>query len=221
MSLLRRYFNLLKITMLSFLLSTCIHVGIVGGYYYTFLWLNPDDPGKKKFYSTTSSTGVNIGGKIVGGGGVQTNHHKSYFLHLVREHYKGLSKMFFVQFSAIYTLILFLFKFFPERVKLQEDTMAAFNSEPNEKPKQPSVLSGVKYSRNSLISRPRTTKLISASSLLKRRTSLKQKVKTLENLDEYDEVSTSEGENENMPENNQFDNQFDNNNEEENDKKSL
>jgi hypothetical protein len=59
--------------------------------------------------------------------------------------------------------------------------------------------------------------LISASSLLKRRTSLKQKVKTLENLDEYDEVSTSEGENENMPENNQFDN----NNEEENDKKSL
>lgn len=120
--------QLLKTTMISFVLSTMIHIGVVSTYYYTFLWLNPDDPGKKKFYSTTSvSPGVNIGGRVIGGGGIQTNHHKSYFFHLIREHYKGLSNMFFIQFSAIYLVILFVFKFFPERAKLKEDTEAAFN----------------------------------------------------------------------------------------------
>lgn len=128
MALLRRYMNLLKTTMVSFVLSTLIHIGIVSCYYYTYLWLNPDDPGKKKFYSsTTVSPGVNIGGRVIGGGGVQTNHHKSYFLHLVREYYKGLNWFFFVQFSAIYLFILFVFKFFPERARLKEETVAAFN----------------------------------------------------------------------------------------------
>ena len=43
--------RLLKKTMISFFLSTFIHIGLVSGYYYTYLWLNPDDPDKKKFYS--------------------------------------------------------------------------------------------------------------------------------------------------------------------------
>lgn len=127
-SLFSRYMRLLKKTLLSFFLSTFIHIGMVTGYYYSFLYFNPDDEGKKNFYSSTSvSPGINIGGRIVGGGGVQTNHHKSYLFHLVREHYKGLSKMFFIQFSSIYLLILVLLRFFPEREKLREDTRAIFN----------------------------------------------------------------------------------------------
>jgi hypothetical protein len=35
--------------------------------------------------------------------------------------------MFFIQFSVIYFLTLVLFKFFPERAKLREDTVAIFN----------------------------------------------------------------------------------------------
>lgn len=112
--------QLLKITMIAFFFSTCIHIGSVCAYYWIFLKLNPDDPGKKKFYSTTTvSPGINVGGRVLGGGGVQTNHHKSYFLHLVREHYKGLSYMFFIQFSAIYLIILVLFKFFPNELSLK------------------------------------------------------------------------------------------------------
>jgi hypothetical protein len=127
MALLRRYGSLLKTTVISFILSTSIHIGIVLGYYYIYLYLNPDDPGKKKFYATTTTNpGVKIGNRMVGGGGVHTNHHKSYLLHLVREHYKSMSKLFFVQFSLIYLLILFLFKFFPEREKLRVDTITAF-----------------------------------------------------------------------------------------------
>ena len=58
--------------------------------------LNPDDKGKKDFYSATTVTqGINIGGRMLGGGGIQTNHHKSYLFHLVREYYKSLSKLFF------------------------------------------------------------------------------------------------------------------------------
>lgn len=141
--------------------------------------MNPDDPGKKKFYSTTTSTGVNIGGRIVGGGGIQTNHHKSYLLHLIREHYKGLSKMFFIQFSAIYLFILFMFNFFPERAKLQQDTMAAFKSV-NDEPVRKTV-KVVKPARP-----------VSAASLLKKRTQIKNK-EILEEIDEFsdDEQSTS------------------------------
>ncbi|CAF1057351.1 unnamed protein product [Brachionus calyciflorus] len=127
MELLKRYMTLMKISMISFILSTALHIGLVTGYYYTYLWLHPDDPGKKKFYSeTTVQKGINIGGKIIGGGGVQTNHHKSYLMHLVREHYTGLSKIFLLQFGALYLLILSMFKFFPERAKLKEDTKKAF-----------------------------------------------------------------------------------------------
>lgn len=133
--LLKRYVSLLKTTMFSFILSTLLHIAIVAAYYYIFLWMNPDDPGKKKFYATpaTSQQNVKIGGRNFGGmganfgGSARSNQHKSYFLHLVREHYKGMSKMFFVQFSAIYLIILFAFKFFPEREKLRQDTIEAFN----------------------------------------------------------------------------------------------
>ena len=175
--LLRRYLTLLKITMISFFLSTLIHVGAVTGYYYYYLYMNPDDPGKKKFYSTTTSSGVNIGGKIVGGGGIQTNHHKSYLLHLVREHYKSLSKMFFVQFSAIYSLILYLFKFFPERSKLQEETMAAFSSfnDPKES------------------SRPVKMTKTSAASVLRRRAQLSNK-RTSQAIKEAEEYTTDQEE---------------------------
>jgi hypothetical protein len=84
--------KLLKKTMISFFLSTFVHIGLVSSYYYAYLLLNPDDPEKKKFYSTTSvSPGVNIGGRVIGGGGVQTNHHKSFLFHLIREHYKVLT----------------------------------------------------------------------------------------------------------------------------------
>lgn len=38
---------------------------------------------------------LNIVGRTLGGGGIQTNHHKSYLFHLVREYYKTLSKLFF------------------------------------------------------------------------------------------------------------------------------
>ncbi|RNA41036.1 hypothetical protein BpHYR1_035035 [Brachionus plicatilis] len=121
-NLLKRYMHLLKVSMISFILSTIIHIGSVIGYYYFCLLLNPDDPGKKKFYSeTTAQQGINIGGKIIGGG-IQTNRHKSYLMHLVREYYKGMSKLFLLQFGLIYLLILTLFKFFPEREKLKEDT---------------------------------------------------------------------------------------------------
>jgi hypothetical protein len=73
-ALLRRYMQLLKTTMIAFFLSTCIHVGCVSAYFYTYLYMNPDDPGKKQFYAATTTTpGINIGGKVVGGGGISTN----------------------------------------------------------------------------------------------------------------------------------------------------
>ena len=63
-SLLHRYMKLLKTTVIAFFLSTCIHIGCVTGYYALYLWMYPDDEGKKNFYSqTTVSQGVNIGGK--------------------------------------------------------------------------------------------------------------------------------------------------------------
>lgn len=62
-SLLHRYMKLLKTTVIAFFLSTCIHIGCVTGYYALYLWLHPDDEGRKNFYSQTSvSQGVNIGG---------------------------------------------------------------------------------------------------------------------------------------------------------------
>lgn len=128
MDLLKRYGKLLKTTVLAFVFSTLIHISIVVSYYYIYLYMNPDDPGKKKFYSTTTtSPGVKIGNRVVGRGAVQTNNHKSYLLHLVREHYKSMSKIFFLQFSIIYLILLFLFKFFPEREKLRVDTINAFH----------------------------------------------------------------------------------------------
>jgi hypothetical protein len=179
MDLLRRYFNLLKITMISFILSTCIHVGIVAGYYWTFLYMNPDDPGKKKFYSTTTSTGVNIGGKVVGGGGIQTNHHKSYLLHLIREHYKSLSKLFFIEFSAIYCFILYLFKFFPERSRLQEETMSAFKSIGEDDAAEPRTVVR-------MVKQQGASRLQSAASLLRKRTIMNRAIRQLEEIDEYE-----------------------------------
>jgi hypothetical protein len=112
--------------LISFLFSTILHISCVFAYYYIYLKLNPDDPGQKNFYSsTTVSPGVNIGGRVIGGGGIQTNTHKSYLIHLAREYYKSLSKMFLIEFSLIYLMFLFLFKFFTERAKLKEDTFAA------------------------------------------------------------------------------------------------
>jgi hypothetical protein len=180
MDLLRRYFNLLKITMISFILSTIIHVGLVSAYYYTFLYLNPDDPGKKKFYSTTTSTGVNIGGKNVGGGGIQTNHHKSYFLHLVREHYKGLSKLFFLEFSTIYCLILVLFKFFPERAKLQEETLAAFRADPEDTKRKVVRVKPTKQTAASLLRQRNMTTNQARSSNINNANS------QMEDIDEYE-----------------------------------
>jgi len=127
-ALLRRYMQLLKTTMIAFFLSTCIHVGCVSAYFYTYLYLNPDDPGKKQFYAATTTTpGINIGGKMVGGGGISTNAHKSYAFHLIREHYKGLNYKFFFQFSGIYLLLLVWLKFFSERAQLKKDTAEVFN----------------------------------------------------------------------------------------------
>jgi hypothetical protein len=146
------------------------------------LWHKPDDPGKKKFYSSTSvSPGVNIGGRVVGGGGIQTNHHKSYFLHLVREHYKGLSNMFFIQFSTIYLIILVLFKFFPERSKLKEDTVTAFN------------LNGSSQNEVSKSSSAKMHKPKSVSALRKRLINRKFKKSSFKNS-EYDEEEYSEEE---------------------------
>ena len=123
MSLLRGYMNLLKTTFFSFLFSTLLHVVIVSSYYAIYLWLHPDDPDKKKFYTTTKvNPGVNIGGRMVGGGGIQTNHNKSYLFHVIREHYKSLSNFFFIQFSLLYLMFLSLFKFFPNRAKLKDET---------------------------------------------------------------------------------------------------
>lgn len=120
---------LLKKTLFAFFLSTSLHIGAVVGYYWLYLYYNPDDQGQKDFYSqTTVSQGVQVGGKMLGGGAVQTNHHKSYLLHLVREYYKSLSKTFFIEFSLVYLFFLYLLRFFPERAKLKEDTTAAFES---------------------------------------------------------------------------------------------
>ncbi len=121
--------DLLKTTLLAFLFSTGLHIGTIIAYNWLFLYFNPDDQGKKDFYAATSVTqGVNIGGKVVGGGGVQTNHHKSYLLHVVREYYKTLSKMFFIEFSLIYVFFLYVLNFFPNRERLKVDTAAAFAS---------------------------------------------------------------------------------------------
>jgi hypothetical protein len=66
--------------------------------------------------------------------------------------------MFFVQFSAIYFLTLVLFKFFPERARLREDTVAVFNlnnqNEPSDKEKN-------------RVSKPRSK--ISSTQILKKR----------------------------------------------------
>lgn len=127
-SLLRRYMQLLKSTMVAFFLSTCIHVGCISAYFYIYLYLNPEDPGKKQFYAATqTSPGINIGGKMVGGGGISTNAHKSYVFHLIREHYKALNYKFFFQFSAIYLMLLIWLKFFSERAQLKLDTAEIFN----------------------------------------------------------------------------------------------
>ena len=156
--------------MISFILSTVIHIGTVTGYYYIYLYLNPDDPGKKKFYSeTVAQQAINIGGKIIGGG-IQTNRHKSYLMHLVREYYKGMSKIFLIQFGLIYLAILSVFKFFPEREKLTEDTkkMLGFDMENND------VL---------LKSKKSTTK----------KTLLKKKLEKISS-DEFEDMSNDEGE---------------------------
>ena len=121
--------DLLKTTLIAFFLSTSLHIGMIFSYYWLYLYYNPDDEGKKNFYSqTTVSQGVNIGGKTLGGGGVQTNHHKSYVLHLIREYYKSLSTMFFVEFSLIYVFFLYILSFFENRAQLKEDTHAAFEA---------------------------------------------------------------------------------------------
>jgi hypothetical protein len=192
-SLLRRYMNLLKTTVFAFFLSTSIHIGLVTLYYYVHLWRNPDDEGKKRFYSQSVSNGVNIGGKIVGAGGVSSNSHKSYLFHLVREFYKNQSVYFFVQFSAIYLLILFLLKFFPEREKLKQDTLIAFNiknTESKESDSDTETKEKAKDKRKNLKSKKSTTSKSSSraksSTLVKRR---KEKIRVLndeENIDDHD-----------------------------------
>lgn len=199
MALLRRYGSLLKKTVLSFVLSTAIHISIVLGYYYVYLYLNPDDPGKKKFYATTTTTpGVKIGNRVMGRGGVQTNHHKSYLLHLVREHYRSMSKMFFLQFSIIYLILLALFKFFPEREKLREDTMNAFHTN-NKKSDDPasdgnttrSKTTSSSSSSSSSVSRPNL-----ATSTRKRFTGVRKMARAVSTVQEEDEfVTTDEDEN--------------------------
>ena len=174
-SLFKRYIQLVQVTMLSFLLSTFIHVGSVVGYYGIFLWLNPSDPGRKAFYSSTTTTkGVNIGGKIVGGGGVQTNHHKSYYFHLVKEYYKNISYIFYVQFSLIYLIMLVLFKFFPEREKLRVDPVAALN------------MNSVFDTEQRAITKAKSPKL--KSNKLSRRSILTKRIKKYNEIEENDEV---------------------------------
>lgn len=116
----------MKTTFYAFVLSTLTHIGVVLSYYYIYLYLHPDDPGKKKFYATSAAApGVRVGGRTIGRGIPQSNQHKSYLMHLVAEHYKTMSPLFFVQFSLIYLAFLFLFKFFPERERLKKDTINA------------------------------------------------------------------------------------------------
>ncbi len=129
LQLIRQYVDLLKITFVAFFLSTTLHTGTIVGYYWLYLYFNPDDQGKKDFYEATTVTqGVNIGGKILGGGGIQTNHHKSYMFHLVREYYKSLSKTFFIEFSLVYVFFLYLLNFFPNRERLRKSTATVFDT---------------------------------------------------------------------------------------------
>lgn len=115
---LRRYFRTLRITGGSVLISAFIHLLSTSLYYFTYLWLNPDDPGRKQFYSsTTASKGVNIGGKTLGGGGIHTNYHKSYLFHLIKNFYMNYAKTFCVQFSIVYLIALYFMGFFEERTK--------------------------------------------------------------------------------------------------------
>lgn len=194
-SLLRRYMNLLKTTVLAFFLSTSIHIGLVTLYYYIYLWRNPDDEGKKRFYSQSVSSGVNIGGKIVGAGGVSSNSHKSYLFHLVREFYKNQSVYFFIQFSAIYLLVLFLLKFFPEREKLKQDTMIAFNLNQSESKELDSDTDTQEEERdkrkNSKSKKAKTVARTAArtkpSTLIKRRKDKNRMPNNEENLD-YEEI---------------------------------
>lgn len=119
---LRRYFKMLRITGSSVILSAIIHVCCITSYYYIYLYLNPEDEGRKKFYSTTySSKGVSIGGKTLGGGGIQTNHHKSYLFHLIKDFYTNYPKTFCAEFSLIYLIVLYLMGFFKEQANRFED----------------------------------------------------------------------------------------------------
>ena len=192
--------QLLKSTMVAFFLSTCIHVGCVSCYFYTFLYLNPDDPGKKKFYAATTITpGINIGGKMVGGGGISSNHHKSYAFHLIREHYKGLNYKFFFQFSAIYLLILVWLKFFSQRAQLKKDTAEVFNLNSNEE-KTASTSTSAKNAENSKMhsASSRRSLLSVRKQQLKRKTSLRKKdlraePDIIEDEDEYTDEEILEG----------------------------
>ncbi len=46
---------MLKITGGSVIISILIQACCIVGYYSTYLWLNPDDPGRKQFYNQKSS----------------------------------------------------------------------------------------------------------------------------------------------------------------------
>ena len=180
-ALLRRYMQLLKTTMIAFFLSTCIHVGCVSAYFYTYLYLNPDDPGKKQFYAATTTTpGINIGGKMVGGGGISTNAHKSYAFHLIREHYKGLNYKFFFQFSGIYLLLLIWLKFFSERAQLKKDTAEVFNLNYGNEEQQSDANANYEIDNSKIGQRqmqmPMRRSVLSVKKQLKRKNLLKKKI---------------------------------------------
>lgn len=114
--LIRRYFRMLRITGGSVIISALIHIICITSYYSVYLWLHPDDPDRKAFYSAkVASKGVNVGGKVLGGGGIQTNYHKSYLFHVIKNFYMNSPKMFCVQFSILYLIVLYYMGFFREQ----------------------------------------------------------------------------------------------------------
>lgn len=107
---------MLRITGGSVILSALIHITFVTAYYSVYLYLHPDDPDRKAFYNANvASKGVNVGGKVLGGGGVQTNHHKSYLFHVIKNFYMNSPKMFCLQFSFVYLIVLYYMGFFKEQ----------------------------------------------------------------------------------------------------------
>jgi hypothetical protein len=99
-----------------------VYFGLVSAYFYIYLLFNPDDPGKKEFYSkTTLSPGYFIGYDYFPGREIPSNLNKSYLLHLIGEYFENFSKRLYILGCLIYFFFLYIFGMFKKREELSKD----------------------------------------------------------------------------------------------------